>query len=54
MSLERVRWGIIGAGDVTERKSGPGFSAAERSELVAVMRRDGAKAADYADRKSVV
>jgi predicted dehydrogenase len=48
--LDRVRWGIIGVGDVTESKSGPGFSAAERSELVAVMRRDGAKAADYARR----
>ena len=51
--LDRVRWGIIGVGDVTEAKSGPGFSEAERSELVAVMRRDGAKAADYARRHDV-
>lgn len=51
--LERVRWGIIGVGDVTEVKSGPGFRQAERSELVAVMRRDGAKAADYARRHGV-
>lgn len=51
--LERVRWGIIGVGDVTEAKSGPGFQQAERSELVAVMRRDGAKAADYARRHGV-
>lgn len=48
-----VRWGIIGVGDVTERKSGPGFQRAERSALVAVMRRDGAKAADYARRHGV-
>ena len=51
--MERVRWGIIGAGDVTERKSGPGFQQAERSELVAVMRRNGALAADYARRHDV-
>ena len=24
-TMERVRWGIIGVGDVTERKSGPAF-----------------------------
>ncbi len=49
-----VRWGIIGCGDVTERKSGPAFRLAERSALVAVMRRDGAKAADYAKRHGVL
>ncbi len=48
-----VRWGIIGVGDVTEVKSGPGFQQARGSELVAVMRRDGAKAADYARRHGV-
>ena len=51
--VERVRWGIIGVGDVTERKSGPGFQQAERSELVAVMRRNGGLAADYARRHDV-
>ncbi|UFU04374.1 Gfo/Idh/MocA family oxidoreductase [Ruania suaedae] len=51
--MDSVRWGIIGVGDVTEAKSGPGFQASERSELVAVMRRDGAKAADYARRHQV-
>jgi predicted dehydrogenase len=51
--VERVRWGIIGVGNVTERKSGPGFQQAERSELVAVMRRNGALAADYAQRNNV-
>jgi 1,5-anhydro-D-fructose reductase (1,5-anhydro-D-mannitol-forming) len=48
-----VRWGILGCGDVTEIKSGPGFRLAARSQLVAVMRRDGAKAADYARRHGV-
>ena len=51
--LDHVRWGIIGVGDVTERKSGPGLQRAERSSLVAVMRRDGAKAADFARRHGV-
>ena len=43
-----IRWGIIGCGDVTEVKSGPGFQKASGSALVAVMRRDRAKAEDYA------
>ena len=51
--MEKVRWGIIGVGNVTERKSGPGFQQAERSELVAVMRRNGDLAADYARRNNV-
>jgi predicted dehydrogenase len=48
-----VRWGIIGCGDVTEVKSGPGFALADGSRLVAVMRRDAARAADYAKRHGV-
>jgi 1,5-anhydro-D-fructose reductase (1,5-anhydro-D-mannitol-forming) len=51
--MKTVRWGILGCGDVTEVKSGPGFQKARGSELVAVMRRDGAKAADYARRHGV-
>jgi len=51
--METVRWGIIGVGDVTEVKSGPGFQRAEGSQLVAVMRRTGSKAADYATRHGV-
>jgi 1,5-anhydro-D-fructose reductase (1,5-anhydro-D-mannitol-forming) len=50
---DTVRWGIIGCGDVTEVKSGPGFQKAEGSALVAVMRRDAAKARDYALRHEV-
>jgi predicted dehydrogenase len=51
--MQTVRWGIIGCGDVTEVKSGPGFQKAEGSALVAVMRRDAAKARDYARRHGV-
>lgn len=48
-----MRWGIIGCGDVTETKSGPALQKAKGSELVAVMRRTGALAEDYARRHSV-
>ncbi len=51
--MEPVRWGIIGCGDVTEVKSGPGFQKAEGSRLVAVMRRSGELAEDYARRHQV-
>src|SRR3954471_23501871 len=52
-SRDVIRWGIIGCGDVTEVKSGPGFQKARGSQLVAVMRRNGALAADYARRHNV-
>ena len=48
-----IRWGILGCGDVTEVKSGPGFQKSRDSQLVAVMRRNGALAADYAQRHGV-
>lgn len=51
--MKQVNWGIIGCGDVTEVKSGPAFNKVERSALVAVMRRDAAKAKDYALRHNV-
>lgn len=51
--MKTIRWGIIGCGDVTEVKSGPALQQATNSALVAVMRRDGAKAADYAQRHRV-
>jgi len=49
-----VRWGIIGVGNVTEVKSGPAFYKSEHSDLVAVMRRDAEKAADYARRHNIL
>jgi 1,5-anhydro-D-fructose reductase (1,5-anhydro-D-mannitol-forming) len=48
-----IRWGLLGCGDVAEHKSGPGFQRARNSALVAVMRRDAAKAADFAARHGV-
>jgi 1,5-anhydro-D-fructose reductase (1,5-anhydro-D-mannitol-forming) len=53
MESKKIRWGILGAGDVCEVKSGPAFQRAENSELVAVMRRNGAKAEDFAHRHGV-
>jgi predicted dehydrogenase len=47
--METIRWGIIGCGNVTEIKSGPGFQQTEHSELVAVMSRTASKAEDYAN-----
>ncbi len=51
--LEEVRWGIIGCGDVCEVKSGPALKQTSNSKLVAVMRRNGEKAKDYAERHNV-
>jgi len=48
-----VRWGIIGCGNVTEVKSGPAFNKVEGFSLEMVMRRDAAKAEDYARRHQV-
>jgi len=51
--MKHIKWGIIGCGDVTEVKSGPAFNKVPNSSLVAVMRRDAIKAADYAKRHGV-
>src|SRR3954466_5814537 len=51
--MSTLRWGIIGCGDVCEVKSGPGFQKAAGSALVAVMRRNRDKAADFARRHGV-
>jgi predicted dehydrogenase len=51
--MKTIRWGIIGCGNVTEVKSGPGFQKANNSSLVAVMRRHGELAQDYARRHGV-
>ena len=48
-----IRWGIIGCGDVCEVKTGPAFYKVPGSKLVAVMRRNGALAADFARRHGV-
>ena len=48
-----IRWGIIGAGNVAEFKSGPALMQAPGSTVVAVMRREAEKARDFALRHGV-
>lgn len=45
---ERVRWGIVGLGDVCRKKSGPPFYKCSNSELVAACRRTPGAAAAFA------
>jgi predicted dehydrogenase len=51
--MDKICWGIIGCGDVTEVKSGPAFNKVPDSSLAAVMRRNRDKAKDYAQRHQV-
>jgi predicted dehydrogenase len=51
--MQEINWGIVGCGDVSEVKSGPAFQKVAHSSLHAVMRRDAAKAKDYAYRHGV-
>lgn len=51
--IHTVRWGMIGAGSVTEIKSGPAFQKADGSMLASVMRRSPGLAQDYARRHDV-
>ncbi|MGB3775993.1 MAG: Gfo/Idh/MocA family oxidoreductase [Leeuwenhoekiella sp.] len=50
---DNIIWGIIGCGDVAEVKSGPAFQKCNNSQLLAVMRRNSAKAKDFAQRHKV-
>ncbi len=50
MSLDKIRWGVIGAGNVFEYKSGPALYKTPNSELVAVMRTNPAIAEETARR----
>jgi predicted dehydrogenase len=51
--LNQVHWGMIGCGDVTEKKSGPAFSKIENSRLLAVMSRTAERVEDYARRHGI-
>lgn len=53
MNDSYIVWGIIGCGDVAEVKSGPAFQKCDNSELLAVMRRNGDLAKDFAIRHNV-
>lgn len=48
-----IRWGFIGCGEVTEKKSGPAFAVVKGSEVVAVMGRDKEKTRNYAKRHNI-
>jgi predicted dehydrogenase len=53
MAKKLIRWGMIGTGDVTERKSAPSFNKLEGSRLVAVGNRSPEKAENYARRHGI-
>lgn len=48
-----INWGMIGCGNVTEKKSGPAFSKVPGSRLLGVTRRNFELAEDYAHRHNV-
>lgn len=52
-SLDTIRWGFIGCGEATEKKSGPAFSLFSGSRVVAVMSRREEKAKSYARRHGI-
>ena len=49
-----IRWGFIGCGEVTEKKSGPAFAIVPGSQVVAVMSRNKEKARSYAERHNIL
>lgn len=51
--MQKICWGFIGCGEVTEKKSGPAFNIIDGSEVVAVMSRKAEKAKSYAERHKV-
>jgi predicted dehydrogenase len=51
--MKILRWGFIGCGEVTERKSGPAFSEVEGSSVVAVMSRSEQRARRYAEHHGI-
>jgi predicted dehydrogenase len=53
MKKRIIKWGMIGTGDVTERKSAPSFNKIKGSQLVAVGNRTAKKAEDYARRHGI-
>ena len=46
--MKQLKWGFIGCGEVTEKKSGPAFSEVEGSSVEAVMSRTEQHARTYA------
>lgn len=51
--MKTIKWGFIGCGEVTEKKSGPAFAEIEGSEVVAVMSRTEQRARAYAEHHQI-
>ena len=51
--MKTLKWGFIGCGEVTEKKSGPAFSEIEGSSVVAVMSRRELRARRYAENHGI-
>lgn len=51
--MKEIKWGFIGCGEVTEKKSGPAFNEVPGSQVVAVMSRSEKKARSYAERHHI-
>ena len=51
--MKKINWGMVGTGNVTERKSGPALYKARNSTLYAVTNRTRTKAEDYAARHGI-
>ena len=48
-----IRWGVIGCGEATEKKSGPAFQQIRGSKIEAVMSRSAERAQSYAERHGI-
>ena len=53
MAEKLIKWGFIGCGEVTEKKSGPAFNLVPGSSVVAVMSRNADRARSYAERHHI-
>ena len=51
--MEQIFWGMIGCGDVTQKKSAPAFNKVSHSQLVAVTSRTPEKARLYAEQNHI-
>ena len=51
--MKEIKWGFIGCGEVTEKKSGSAFNEVPGSQVVAVMSRSEKKARSYAERHHI-
>ncbi len=51
--LKTIKWGFIGCGEATEKKSGPAFQSIDGSVVVAVMGRNEEKTREYALRHHI-